>query len=147
MWHGYVLSPCWSRCVLRFRQIVVGCWWLVLQMLRTNMMSSIKMDQEYQLSLRNCALNIIFRIRVSFGTFRLEYHRIHVQNSTLQILYSYHYWNRALCLVSTALGKGWKTLGKPLPSATLGKTISANFLTAKVTLPSVIFRALGKLFA
>jgi len=46
--------------------------------------------------------------------------------------------------VSKTLGKGPNT---PLPSATLGKEHTAKFWSAKKSLPSVFYRALGKGFA
>jgi hypothetical protein len=42
-----------------------------------------------------------------------------------------HYWNRALCLVSTTLGKGWKTLGKPFAECHTRQNYLGKFLNGK----------------
>jgi hypothetical protein len=52
--------------------------------------------------------------------------------------YSWHYWNLLFCRVPRTLGKALKILGKER---------SVKILLAKGSLPSVIYRALGKAFA
>jgi hypothetical protein len=60
-----------------------------------------------------------------------------------------HYRNRALCQVPETLGSAnpEKHSAKSLSSVVLGKEGSANSISAKTSLPSTFYRALGKNFA
>ena len=57
-----------------------------------------------------------------------------------------HYSRRMLCRVQLHSAKKALHSAKPLPSAALGKELSAYPFTAKASLPSVACRALGKGF-
>ena len=60
--------------------------------------------------------------------------------------YSVHYSRRVLCRVQLHSVKKALHSVKPLPSAALGKELSAYLFTAKASLPSAACRALGKGF-
>ena len=68
-------------------------------------------------------------------------------NQTTFIKGRKHYRRQLFCRVSQTLGKGRYILGKAFAECTLGKGRSVNSLSAKTSLSSALYQALGKAFA